>query len=83
MVQAMGLFRLWAMELGRGILGMEDAWNGRPLMVACPNIGEFKRPLRSAHMAFDDADLKGLGELLSFLGFILFFIFEKVWYVII
>ena len=71
------------MELGRGILGMEDAWNGRPLMVVCPNIGEFKHPLHSAHMASDDADLKGLGELLSFLGFFLFFIFEKVWYVII
>ena len=54
---------------------MEDAWHGRPLMVACPNIGEFKRPLRLAHMAFDDADLKGLGELLSFLGFIFIFYF--------
>ena len=71
MLQAVGLSRLWAMELGRGILGMEDAWHGRPVMVACPNIGEFKRPLSSAHMASDDADLKGLGELLSFLGFFL------------
>ena len=31
------------MDDGRGILGIEAAWHGRLLMVACPNIGEFKR----------------------------------------
>ena len=41
------------MDDGRGILGIEAAWHGRLLMVACPNIGEFKR---SAHMASEGAE---------------------------